>query len=128
MSSTRPSATPADSVVEEWGPNSTFQRDRIEDFHRQPSTEVEEMLMKEAETNGVEKPKGYTVSYHYNAHVENYHFGEKHPMKPWRLQLTKQLVLGTGLHYAMDNYRTLAATKEQLSLFHSRDYVDFLSQ
>ena len=47
-------------------------------------------------------------------------------MKPWRLHLTKQLVLSYGLHYAMDCYETRAASKEELSQFHAEDYLDFL--
>lgn len=86
------------------------------------------ILMRAAEEAGVEKPQGYKVSFHYNPRVEQHHFGSNHPMKPWRLQLTKQLVLAYGLQFAMDNFVTLPATREQLAAFHFDDYLDFLSK
>lgn len=127
MTTSRPGA----GIVKEWEEptsGSVYQRKRIAAFRDKSDDEIEAMFRSAADTNGVERPTGYTVSWHYNAHVENYHFGERHPMKPWRLQLTKQLVLGTGLHYGMDCYQTLPATKEQLELFHSKEYVEFLSK
>ena len=86
------------------------------------------VIAREADANGIERPKGYTVSFHYNAKVEEHHFGRSHPMKPWRLQLTKQLILSYGLEYAMDMYKTSMATIDELELFHDRDYLDFLAQ
>ncbi|KAF2089998.1 histone deacetylase 3 [Saccharata proteae CBS 121410] len=79
-----------------------------------------------AEENGIEKPKGDTVSFHYNPEVEQHHFGSKHPMKPWRLQLTKQLVFGYGLQYAMDLNESLPASQIELQRFHDKEYLDFL--
>lgn len=84
--------------------------------------------MLQVEENGITRPKGLTVSYHYNSTVEDMHFGKTHPMKPWRLTLTKHLVLGYGLQYAMDTFQALAATRAQVRAFHSPDYVDFLSE
>lgn len=81
-----------------------------------------------AVANGIEVPKGYKVSYHYNADVESHHFGRHHPMKPWRLTLTKQLVLSYGLQHAMELSEPPAATVEELSIFHKRDYVNFLAR
>jgi len=49
-------------------------------------------------------------------------------MKPWRLTLTKHLVMGYGLQFAMDNYEALPATKETVATFHDPEYVDFLSR
>ena len=77
---------------------------------------------------GISKPKGYKVSFHYNSKVEDMHFGKTHPMKPWRLTLTKHLVLGYGLQYAMDTYEAVSAGKDQVRAFHDPDYVDFLAQ
>ncbi|KAI9859576.1 MAG: histone deacetylase [Vezdaea acicularis] len=78
--------------------------------------------------NGVSRPKGHTVSWHSNPEVEKNHFGLNHPMKPWRLTLTKQLVMGYGMHEAMDNYRARQATPEELMSFHSPEYIKFLSR
>lgn len=49
-------------------------------------------------------------------------------MKPHRLTLTNHLVIGYGLHEKMDMYAPRPATKEELSMFHDSDYVDFLSR
>jgi len=68
------------------------------------------------------------VSYHHNPLAENHHFGSSHPMKPWRLTLTNQLVLGYGLQEYMDCYATHAATSEELGDFHADDYLDFLQR
>lgn len=84
-------------------------------------------IKKEAEDNAIDRPKGYTVSWHSNPEVENHHFGQTHPMKPWRLTLTKSLILSYGMHTAMDSYVSRAATKDEIKEFHKEDYVDFLS-
>ncbi|AGO13315.1 AaceriAFR172Cp [[Ashbya] aceris (nom. inval.)] len=67
------------------------------------------------------------VSYHFNARVSQYHYGVRHPMKPFRLMLTDHLVSRYGLHKVMDLYETRAATKEEVLAFHAQDYVEFLS-
>ncbi|KAI1390254.1 histone deacetylase phd1 [Hypoxylon trugodes] len=78
-------------------------------------------------SHGITKPKGYTVSFHYNPEMERHHFGQTHPMKPWRLTLTKSLVSSYGMNFAMDNYTARAATYEELTSFHTDDYVEFLA-
>lgn len=67
------------------------------------------------------------VCYYFPKGVGEYHYGERHPMKPARLTLTNRLVLGYGLHEQMRCYTPRAATKEELEWFHDSDYVDFLS-
>ncbi|KAF2716147.1 histone deacetylase [Polychaeton citri CBS 116435] len=90
--------------------------------------ELNENIMRQVEENNITRPRGYKVSFHYNSRVEDMHFGKTHPMKPWRLTLTKHLVLGFGLHHAMDTYQAVAAGKDQIRAFHDSDYVDFLSE
>ncbi|GAA5865899.1 hypothetical protein JCM8547_005752 [Rhodosporidiobolus lusitaniae] len=68
------------------------------------------------------------VSYYFPKGVGEYHFGERHPMKPHRLTLTNHLVLGYGLHKKMDVFEPRSATKEELEAFHDEDYVDFLAR
>ncbi|BGP45744.1 histone deacetylase [Rhodotorula kratochvilovae] len=68
------------------------------------------------------------VSYYFSKGVGEYHFGERHPMKPHRLTLTNHLVMGYGLHKRMDVFQPRAATKEELEAFHDEDYVDFLAR
>ncbi|PWW79147.1 histone deacetylase [Tuber magnatum] len=49
-------------------------------------------------------------------------------MKPWRLTLTNQLVIGYGLHRRMDNYATRPANEDELKDFHGDDYLEFLKR
>ncbi|KAK6003604.1 hypothetical protein QM012_009375 [Aureobasidium pullulans] len=99
-----------------------------EEEHAERQRTLRDKIMQQVEENGIERPQGYTVSYHYNRRVENMHFGRTHPMKPWRLTLTKHLVMGYGLQFAMDNYDALPASKETVAAFHDQDYVEFLSK
>lgn len=78
--------------------------------------------------NSIERPKGYTVSYHANPEVEGHHFGACHPMKPWRLTLTNKLVISYGMHDAMDLYVSRAATEQELISFHTERYVKELQR
>lgn len=68
------------------------------------------------------------VSYHHSPSVGNYHFGQIHPMKPHRLTLTNCLVMSYGLHEKMTVYSPRPATKSELAMFHTEEYVDFLSK
>ena len=49
-------------------------------------------------------------------------------MKPWRLTLTKGIIMAYGMHGAMDTYLSRAATKEEMAEFHKEDYLEFLQQ
>ncbi|KAI9800492.1 MAG: hypothetical protein M1825_004040 [Sarcosagium campestre] len=93
-----------------------------------PTFSLDQKIENEIRKNGIERPKGYTVSWHTNADVEHHHFGSSHPMKPWRLTLTKQLVMAYGMHTAMDSYLSRPATKEEMADFHKDDYLDFLAR
>ncbi|KAK3694978.1 histone deacetylase-like protein [Podospora appendiculata] len=84
-------------------------------------------MKRAAQEFNITRPKGYTVSYHANPEMEKHHFGQTHPMKPWRLTLTKSLVSAYGMPFAMDNYNTRAATYEELNSFHASDYLDYLA-
>ncbi|KAK0618342.1 histone deacetylase-like protein [Bombardia bombarda] len=83
-------------------------------------------MKRAAQEYNIVRPKGYTVSYHANPEMEKHHFGQTHPMKPWRLTLTKSLVSSYGMPFAMDNYLTRAATYEELKSFHASEYLEYL--
>ncbi|KAF3035545.1 histone deacetylase [Didymella heteroderae] len=100
----------------------------FQDFKALTDSEKQEVIAREAEEYGLEKPQGYNVSFHYNPHVEYHHFGSSHPMKPWRLTLTKQLVLSYGLEYTMDLYEPRPANFNELAIFHDREYLSYLSE
>ncbi|CAN8099243.1 unnamed protein product [Discula destructiva] len=100
----------------------------------QPLTSTSEMdnaayfqkCRRAAQEFNITRPKGHTVSFHVNPEMEKHHFGVTHPMKPWRLTLSKSLIMSYGMNFAMDNYISRAATYEELKSFHSADYLDFL--
>ncbi|MCJ1281034.1 histone deacetylase [Xylographa opegraphella] len=105
----------------------------VHDYHHPqpgstPTFTLDEKVQHAILQNGIERPKGYTVSYHGNPAVERQHFGERHPMKPWRLTLTNKIVLAYGMHDAMDLYLSRAATHQELTEFHTEDYIDFLQR
>ncbi|OQO14971.1 hypothetical protein B0A48_00353 [Cryoendolithus antarcticus] len=99
-----------------------------EDLRYWRDQDLNEKIMRGVEENGITRPKGHKVTYHYNSTVEDMHFGKTHPMKPWRLTLAKHLILGYGLQHTMDTHEAVAAGKDQVSRFHDPHYVEFLSQ
>lgn len=56
----------------------------------------------------------------------HHYYGPGHPMKPIRMKLAHHLVLGYGLHRKMECFRPHLASAEEMTAFHSDDYVDFL--
>ena len=66
------------------------------------------------------------VAYFYEPDVGSYYYGEGHPMKPQRIKMTHQLVVGYDLYREMDVYRPHKASEVEMSMFHARDYVSFL--
>jgi histone deacetylase HOS2 len=116
------------NIVEEYLSPADIFCDDFQAFKARSDAEKQEIIRREAEEYAMEKPKGYSVSFHYNPHVEYHHFGSSHPMKPWRLTLTKQLIMAYGLEYTMDLYEPRPASFEELAIFHDREYLSFLSQ
>lgn len=120
---------PSNNIVEEYlSPINDAYTGDFQDFKRLTDADKQEVIMREAEDYGLEKPQGWNVSFHYNPHVEYHHFGSSHPMKPWRLTLTKQLVLSYGLEYTMDLYEPRPASYKELAIFHDREYLSYLSE
>lgn len=66
------------------------------------------------------------IIYIHDPTVGYYHYGPGHPMKPYRLALTHDLVLHYGLADYMKVYSGRKATKADLLKFHAPDYVNFL--
>lgn len=102
-------------------------QDIVLEYDTRPTFTLSSKLENEVRQQAIERPKGYRVSWHHNPLVERYHFGQLHPMKVWRLTLTKSLIMGYNMHHSMDLYAPPAATKEEIAAFHKEDYVEFLS-
>ena len=58
--------------------------------------------------------------------IGNYYYGQGHPMKPHRIRMTHNLLLNYGLYRKMEIYRPHKATQEEMTKFHSDDYIRFL--
>jgi histone deacetylase HOS2 len=120
---------PSNNIVEEYlSPVNDVYTGDFQEFKTLTDKEKQEVIAREAEEHGLEKPLGWNVSFHYNPHVEYHHFGSSHPMKPWRLTLTKQLVLSYGLEYTMDLYEPRPASYDELAIFHDREYLSYLRE
>lgn len=61
-----------------------------------------------------------------SADVGNYHYGPGHPMKPHRIRMTHSLLLNYGLYSKMDMFQPPRATANDMTKFHSDDYISFL--
>ncbi|KAF4669517.1 hypothetical protein FOL47_002476 [Perkinsus chesapeaki] len=66
------------------------------------------------------------VTYFYEPDHGSYYYGEGHPMKPQRIRMAHDLVVGYGLYKNMTVYRPHVATDAELSNFHGEEYISFL--
>ncbi|WBW71227.1 histone deacetylase (class I) Hos2 [Schizosaccharomyces osmophilus] len=74
------------------------------------------------------RPQKRKVTYHLDEQVGNYHYGDKHPMKPHRITIANHLVMGYGLHDKMNVYSPRKATFNEMASFHREDYLNFLQK
>lgn len=68
------------------------------------------------------------VSYFYDADIGCYSYGLGHPMKPFRMRLTHNLVSAYGMLSKMDVIKPTRATPLQMTRFHTDEYIDFLNR
>ena len=66
------------------------------------------------------------VAYYYDGDIGNYYYGQGHPMKPHRIRMTHNLVLNYGLYRKMEMYKPSKAAQEDMTKFHSDEYIRFL--
>ncbi|KAN0061013.1 histone deacetylase (class I) Clr6 [Thecaphora frezii] len=66
------------------------------------------------------------VAYFYDSDVGNFSYGLGHPMKPHRMRMANNLITNYQLHKKMDIFRPKRATPEQMTRFHTDEYIDFL--
>jgi len=66
------------------------------------------------------------ICYYYDGDVGNYYYGQGHPMKPHRIRMTHNLLLNYGLYRKMEIYRPHKASFEEMTKYHSDDYIKFL--
>jgi len=68
------------------------------------------------------------VTYFYDADWCRYYYGAGHPMKPWRLRLTHELVVSYGMYRKMDVWRPRPLDVDDVTAFHDPEYVEFLQR
>ncbi|KAJ6230904.1 histone deacetylase rpd3 [Anaeramoeba flamelloides] len=66
------------------------------------------------------------VSYFYDSDIGSFNYGGDHPMKPRRIKLAHDLITGYGLHKKMKVYPINKSTNEDLTNYHSKEYIEFL--
>ena len=66
------------------------------------------------------------VSYFYDPNIGNYHFGPNHPMKPHRIRMVHNLLINYGLCKKLRIQRPPKLSMEDLTKFHSDEYIHFL--
>ena len=80
-------------------------------------------------SSAVHDPNGgfnRVVEYFYDPDIGNYYYGSGHPeasSSPLDASFAAELY---GLYRQMNVFRPLKATKEEMSMFHKSDYLDFL--
>uniref|UniRef100_A0A0D9SA61 Histone deacetylase 1 n=1 Tax=Chlorocebus sabaeus TaxID=60711 RepID=A0A0D9SA61_CHLSB len=75
-----------------------------------------------AQTQGTRRK----VCYYYDGDVGNHYYGQGHPMKPHRIRMTHNLLLHCGLYRKMEIYRPHKTNAEEMTKYHSDDYIKFL--
>ncbi|CAI4220823.1 unnamed protein product [Auanema sp. JU1783] len=66
------------------------------------------------------------VAYYYDGNIGNYYYGQGHVMKPNRIRMTHHLILNYGIYRDLEVYRPYPASFEDMTVFHSEEYVQFL--
>lgn len=70
--------------------------------------------------------KNNRVAYFYDGEIGNYHYGPGHPMKPHRVRMAHNLIVNYGLYKHMQVFRPRLCTEDDITRFHSEDYIHFL--
>ncbi|GMT21732.1 hypothetical protein PFISCL1PPCAC_13029, partial [Pristionchus fissidentatus] len=68
------------------------------------------------------------VAYYYDANIGNYYYGAEHVMKPHRIRMTHHLILNYGLYLDLQVYRPFPADYDDMTRFHSEEYVTYLKK
>lgn len=76
--------------------------------------------------SGEERSSRRKVCYYYDGDVGNYYYGQGHPMKPHRIRMTHNLLVNYGLYRKMQIFRPSRTSADDMTKFHSEDYIKFL--
>ncbi|KAF9624949.1 hypothetical protein IFM89_016197 [Coptis chinensis] len=67
------------------------------------------------------------VTYFYEPTIGDYYYGQGHPMKPHRIRMAHNLIIHYNLHRRMEINRPFHASPNDITKFHTPDYIDFLN-
>lgn len=67
------------------------------------------------------------VAYYFDDDIGAYAFAPHHPMKPHRIKMAHSLVLNAGLHQKMDVLTAKRASKEEMTKFHTDEYISHIA-
>ncbi|KAK9983396.1 hypothetical protein SO802_032921 [Lithocarpus litseifolius] len=67
------------------------------------------------------------VDYFYEPSIDDYYYGQGHPMKPHRICMPHNLIVHYSLHRRMEINLPFPANPFDIRRFHSKDYVKFLA-
>ncbi|EJW04077.1 hypothetical protein EDEG_01653 [Edhazardia aedis USNM 41457] len=67
------------------------------------------------------------IAYFYDPNIATYHYAQGHPMKPLRVRMAHSLITQYNLYKHMTVHNPHHASFENLTNFHSTDYIKFLS-
>ncbi|EFP80528.1 histone deacetylase 1/2 [Puccinia graminis f. sp. tritici CRL 75-36-700-3] len=68
------------------------------------------------------------VAYYYDDDVGAYAYAPHHPMKPHRIKMAHNLILNAGLNQKMDMLCAKRATREEMTKFHTDEYICHIAQ
>ncbi|GBB87673.1 hypothetical protein RclHR1_14150002 [Rhizophagus clarus] len=68
------------------------------------------------------------INYFYDHALGIFTHGTNHPMKPFRVRMTHNLVMNYGLCKKMEIFRPKPSTIDELTQFHTDDYINFLGK
>ncbi|CAJ0897601.1 4279_t:CDS:2 [Entrophospora sp. SA101] len=68
------------------------------------------------------------INYFYDYDIIGFDHGSNHPMKTLRVQMTHDLVMKYGLCKKMEIFRPRPSTFDELTQFHTDDYINFLEK
>lgn len=66
------------------------------------------------------------VAYYYDNDVGLFQYSWQHPMRPHRIKMAHDLVSAYGMLKQMHVLRPKRATPQQLTAFHTDEYINFL--
>ncbi|CAJ0876693.1 7480_t:CDS:10 [Entrophospora sp. SA101] len=68
------------------------------------------------------------INYFYDYDIIGFDHGSNHPMKTLRVRMTHDLVMKYGLCKKMEIFRPRPSTFDELTQFHTDDYINFLEK